>query len=461
MILLFLPSFNLFLTAPDRLAPGAFRLPDRMRYGRIDGVLSEKKSNKVYGVGELTETIRGLLRPLEKIYLEGEISGWKLYPSGHAYFTAKDGSAQISCVMFSSALQRCKAAERLRDGAKVCLYGRIDVYPARGNYQFVVLAAKIAGEGDLMAKFMELKERLAGEGLFESSRKRPLPFLPHRIGIVTSSAGAVIHDMCNVFYRRFPNLEIRLYPVKVQGPGAKEEIAEGVEFFNRCGDWKADVLIVGRGGGSFEDLWAFNEECVVRAVASSRIPVVSAVGHESDFTLCDYAADVRAGTPSIAAEMTVPDKSELVAKVRDLAGRLRRSPEHAFEIRAQKTDHLGDRLASALKDALVRSESRLARAAQSLVPDLKEAVIRAESRLSAADRRLSPVIDSFTAALALRLSTASAKLGLLDPGGPLKRGYSLTLDATGRIVRDSSELAPGALITTRLGKGEVKSRVEA
>jgi exodeoxyribonuclease VII large subunit len=266
--------------------------------------------------------------------------------------------------------------------------------------------------------------------------------------------------MCNVFSRRFPNLEIRLYPVKVQGPGAKEEIAEGVEFFNRCRDWKADVLIVGRGGGSFEDLWAFNEECVVRAVAGSRIPVVSAVGHESDFTLCDYAADMRAGTPSIAAEITVPDKAKLVAKMRDLTTRLKRAPEHAFEIRAQKTDHLASRLVSSLKDALTRVESHITNAAQRLTPCLKEATMRAENRIAFADRRLLPAIDATCAKMSIRLSAASAKLGLLDPGSPLKRGYSLTLNADGRIIRDSAELSPGEVITSRFGKGEVRSRVE-
>ena len=200
--------------------------------------MAEEAEKKIYGVSELTDIIKGLLKPFDKIFVEGEISGWKIYPSGHAYFTLKDEGAQLSCVMFSSALARCKAAPRLKDGAKVCLYGRLDVYAPRGNYQMVVLAAKIAGEGDLMAKFNELKEKLQGEGLFDTARKRPLPFLPHRIAVVTSPAGAVIHDMCTVLTRRFPNLEIRLYPVKVQGPGAKEEIVAGIQVFNRpSADW--------------------------------------------------------------------------------------------------------------------------------------------------------------------------------------------------------------------------------
>ena len=310
--------------------------------------MAEEAEKKIYGVSELTDIIKGLLKPFDKIFVEGEISGWKIYPSGHAYFTLKDEGAQLSCVMFSSALARCKAAPRLKDGAKVCLYGRLDVYAPRGSYQMVVLAAKIAGEGDLMAKFNELKEKLQGEGLFDKARKRPLPFLPHRIAVVTSPAGAVIHDMCTVLTRRFPNLEIRLYPVKVQGPGAKEEIVEGIQFFNRpSADWKPDVLIVGRGGGSIEDLWAFNEECVVRAVVASRVPVVSAVGHETDFTLCDFAADVRAGTPSIAAELVVPEKEKLLRRIDEAAGRLARAPRQAGETFAQRIDHLELRMTTA------------------------------------------------------------------------------------------------------------------
>ena len=383
--------------------------------------MAEEAEKKIYGVSELTDIIKGLLKPFDKIFVEGEISGWKIYSSGHAYFTLKDEGAQLSCVMFSSALARCKAAPQLKDGAKVCLYGRLDVYAPRGNYQMVVLAAKIAGEGDLMAKFNELKEKLQGEGLFEglfdTARKRPLPFLPHRIAVVTSPAGAVIHDMCTVLTRRFPNLEIRLYPVKVQGPGAKEEIVEGIQFFNRpSADWQPDVLIVGRGGGSIEDLWAFNEECVVRAVVASDVPVVSAVGHETDFTLCDFAADVRAGTPSIAAEIVVQEKEKLLRRIDDL-------------------DRAAQRLAPALKEAVAAAERRLARSEPRLLPAMREALAKGLRRLS----------------------TAQAKLELLDPGSPLKRGYSLTFDADGRIVRTAEAVKPGDRLTTRLGVGEIAS----
>ena len=422
--------------------------------------MAEEAEKKIYGVSELTDIIKGLFKPFDKIFVEGEISGWKIYPSGHAYFTLKDEGAQLSCVMFSSALARCKAASRLKDGAKVCLYGRLDVYAPRGSYQMVVLAAKIAGEGDLMAKFNELKEKLQGEGLFDTARKRPLPFLPHRIAVVTSPAGAVIHDMCTVLTRRFPNLEIRLYPVKVQGPGAKEEIVEGIQFFNRpSADWKPDVLIVGRGGGSIEDLWAFNEECVVRAVVASCVPVVSAVGHETDFTLCDFAADVRAGTPSIAAELVVPEKEKLLRRIDEAAGRLARAPRQAGETFAQRIDHLELRMTTALRNGTTPVASRLDRAAQRLAPALKEAVAAAERRLARSEPRLLPAMREAVAKGLRRLSTAQAKLELLDPGSPLKRGYSLTFDAEGRIVRCAETVKPGDRLTTRLGVGEIASVV--
>ena len=413
---------------------------------------------KVYGVSELTDAIKDLFKRFDKIYVEGEISGWKVYSSGHAYFTVKDENAQLSCVMFSSAISRCKAASRLRDGAKVCLYGRLDVYAPRGSYQMVVLAAKIAGEGDLMARFNELKERLGKEGLFDRGRKRKLPFLPHRIGIVTSPSGAVIHDMCTVLTRRFPNLEIRLYPVKVQGPGAKEEIVEGIRFFNTSSAvWKPDILIVGRGGGSIEDLWAFNEECVVRAVAESAVPTISAVGHETDFTLCDFAADIRAGTPSIAAEIAVPVKAELMDQVKGLAERLKRAPERAGEVYAQRIDHLALRLSAALRASAAAAEARLSRSAQRLLPALKDSLVDAERRLSAIDQKLLPAAGEAISKCERRLIAAEAKMKLLDPNNPLKRGYSLTFAADGSIVRNASSVKPGDVLATRLADGEILS----
>ena len=253
-----------------------------------------KELPKPYTVSGLTAEIKaGLEARFTRIYVEAEISGWRLYPSGHAYFTLKDSGAQIPAVMFKTSYEACLRKHpgietQLKDGAKVLVYGNVTVYPPRGNYQLMVLAAKLVGEGDLMQRYLELKAKLEKEGLFDCARKRPLPFLPRRIGIVTSEAGAVIHDMCTVLTRRFPALEIRLHPCLVQGETAPATIVAGIRYFNsrsddptirRSDDWTPDLLIVARGGGSFEDLFCFNDEALVREVAASRIPTISAVGH--------------------------------------------------------------------------------------------------------------------------------------------------------------------------------------
>jgi exodeoxyribonuclease VII large subunit len=375
-----------------------------------------------YSVSSLTAKLKSVLEGgFTRIYVEAEISGWKLYPSGHAYFTLKDSGAQIQAVMFASSLARCRAKAGLKDGAKVLVYGNVSVYAPRGNYQLTVLAAKLTGEGDLMQRYLELKERLGKEGLFDASRKRRLPWLPRRIAIVTSEAGAVIHDMCTVIMRRFPAVEVRLFPCQVQGAEAPSSIVRGIEYFNSQADgsgdggWRADVLVIARGGGSFEDLFCFNDETLVRAVAASRIPTVSAVGHETDFTLCDFVADVRAGTPSIAAETVVPVLSEISSRLSELNARLAASLRQKGEWFAQRTDHLDDSLAGAL--ALCRQ--------------------RLENRFSRAETRLA----------------------LLSPYSVLERGYSLTVDEKGEVVKDSAVLRPGARITTRLCRGEVVSEV--
>ena len=380
--------------------------------------MSGEVQPKPYSVSSLTAQLKSALESkFARIYVEAEISGWKLYPSGHAYFTLKDSGAQIQAVMFANALARCRAKAGLKDGAKVVVYANVSVYAPRGNYQLVVLAAKIAGEGDLMQRYLELKERLGKEGLFEPGRKRPLPFLPRRIGIVTSEAGAVIHDMCTVLTRRFPAVEIRLFPCQVQGSEAPATIVRGIGYFNESSDWTADVIIVARGGGSFEDLFCFNDETLVRAVAASRIPTVSAVGHETDFTLCDFAADVRAGTPSIAAERVVPVLSEILARLDAFEGRLLTSLRSKGEWFAQRVDHLGDSLAGALAIYRERLENRFAR--------------------------------------------AETRLALLSPYSVLERGYSLTVTESGNVVRDSASLAPGERIVTRFCKGEGVSEVVA
>ena len=430
----------------------------------------EKETPKPYSVSSLTAELKAALEGrFTRIYVEAEISGWKLYPSGHAYFTLKDAGAQISAVMFASSLARCKAKAGLKDGAKVLVYGNVSVYAPRGNYQLVVLAAKLVGEGDLMQRYLELKAKLEKEGLFDRARKRPLPKMPRRIGIVTSEAGAVIHDMCTVLMRRFPALEIRLYPCLVQGETAPATIIAGIRYFNACGDrnvaapagwtcgsvpaggaaevgaatflspqtWTADLLIVARGGGSFEDLFCFNDEALVREVAASKIPTISAVGHETDYTLCDFAADVRAGTPSIAAEIAVPVLSDLTAQLSTLNSQLSTALRSRGEFFAQRVDQLADALAASLTIALSRAERRLAGLRPQLEPAVRLCLQRAESRLE----------------------TAAAKLKAYSPYGVLERGYSLTTAADGSVVRDAAQLKGGDVLTTRLAKGTVKSVV--
>ncbi len=407
---------------------------------------------RVFSVTALTQSIRKNLlsnnAKLADVWIEGEISGNKIYSSGHRYFALKDANATISCVLFAFNVGACdegfraalRQGESSVDGLKVQAQGELDLNMSRGQYSFKVKRLRIAGQGDKMAAFNALKAKLEAEGLNKLDHpnlRRPLPFLPHRIAIVTSPSGAVIHDMCTVLTRRFPNLEIRLFPVKVQGEGAVSEIVGGIEFFNTSA-WVPDVLIVGRGGGSVEDLWAFNEEPVVRAVAGSRIPVISAVGHESDTTLCDYVADLRAGTPSIAAERAVPVKAELVARVQELLARLEKAPQQAYESLVQHIDDLSFRLGAHLKEIAAAFERRLQRVALRLDPAMSSAYQRAESRLK----------------------TAAAGLRHLSPYGVLERGYSITLDAEGRVVRGVDGLATGARLTTRLADGTAMSVVE-
>ena len=408
---------------------------------------------RVFSVTALTQSIRKNLlsnnAKLADVWIEGEISGNKIYSSGHRYFALKDANATISCVLFAFNVGACdegfraalRQGESSVDGLKVQAQGEIDLNMSRGQYSFKVKRLRIAGQGDKMAAFNALKAKLEAEGLNKLDHpnlRRPLPFLPHRIAIVTSLSGAVIHDMCTVLTRRFPNLEIRLFPVKVQGEGAVTAIVGGIEYFNTSA-WVPDVLIVGRGGGSVEDLWPFNEAPVVYAVARSRIPVISAVGHESDTTLCDYVADFRAGTPSIAAERAVPVKAELVARVQELSARLEKAPQQAYESLVQHVDDLSFRLGAYLKEVAAVFERSLQRLALRLDPAMTSAYQRAESRLK----------------------TAAAGLRHLSPYGVLERGYSITLNAEGRVVRGVEGLAPGARLMTRLADGTAMSVVES
>ena len=433
--------------------------------------MAEAAPEKIFSVGKLTLSIRKNLlannAKLAGVWIEGEVSGLKTYSSGHRYFTLKDKDAQISCVLFSFRVTGCDEGFRAKlaegdeapNGLKVQVTGELDLNMSRGQYSFKVTRVRLAGLGDRMAQYNALKSKLEAEGLNKLDHpelRRPLPFLPHRIGIVTSSAGAVIHDMCNVLTRRFPNIEIRLFPVKVQGDGAANEIVGGIRYFQTSA-WRPDVLIVGRGGGSVEDLWAFNEEPVVRAVAESAVPVISAVGHESDTTLCDHVADLRAGTPSIAAERAVPVKAELAAQLADLAARLSRAPRQHAEGQVQQLDYLSLRLGKALEGVAARAERRLRDASARLAPALKETVARMEMRVQRAALRLEQPIPTALHRAEGALREQAARLDLLNPYAVLTRGYSITTDADGRVVRRADAVRPGDRLTTRLAEGEVAS----
>ena len=412
-----------------------------------------------YSVAALTGEIKRLLEgSFTKIFVEGEISGWRVYPSGHAYFTLKDAEAQIGCVMFASSLARCNARDGLKDGAKVLVYANCTAYAPRGNYQLVVLAAKLAGQGDLMQKYLELKAKLEREGLFDPAKKRPLPFLPRRIGIVTSEAGAVIHDMCTVMTRRFPAVEIRLYPSLVQGETAPATLLAGLRYFNAT-EWNPDLVILARGGGSFEDLFCFNDEALVRQVAAMKAPIISAVGHETDFTLCDFAADRRAGTPSIAAEIAVPVLTELRERLAKSDTRLTGALRERGEFFAQRLDHLADGLGTALAHALSLTERRLERTQTGLASSLALAVARAGERLAGISPRLRPSVDFAVERASSRLDKARGALDLLSPFKVLERGYSLVTDAEGRVLTDAASAAPGEAVSIRLGRGALDAEV--
>jgi len=386
-------------------------------------------------VSQLTVQIKGLLEgSFPDLWVEGEISNLSIPQSGHAYFTLKDEHSQIRSVLFRSSQRFLKFT--LQHGLQVICRGRVSVYEQRGEYQLIVDYIEPKGVGALQMAFEQLKTKLEKEGLFDLDHKRPLPLLPRRIGIITSPTGAAIRDMLRVIKRRHPRMQILLYPVPVQGPEAAPAIVEAILYFNR--EQNVDVMIVGRGGGSLEDLWAFNEETVARAIFASAIPVISAVGHETDYTIADFVADLRAPTPSAAAEMVV--KSE-----------------------------------ESFREFIISHESGLIRSIRRKI-DLTRASLREYSRMLGDPRRLleqyTQRLDELTGRLATGLShhvrrdralLASLTSGLdhLNPLSILSRGYSITkILPAGVILKDPSEVRDGDLLSTRLYQGEVMSRVE-
>ena len=431
---------------------------------------------KIYSISELSLEIRNLLeRQFPDVWVTGEVSNLRAAGSGHLYFTLKDETAQLRAVCFRNQARYLKF--KPQDGLAVIARGRLGVYEARGEYQLYVEFLEPAGLGALQLAFEQLKQKLAAEGLFDPRRKKSLPMLPRTIGVVTSPTGAVIRDILRVLHRRFSNVNVLLYPVKVQGEGAAQEIAQGIEHFGRKA--RVDVTIVARGGGSLEDLWAFNEEIVARAIAASKTPVISAVGHETDFTIADFVADLRAPTPSAAAELVVRRKqdlaSELQARMRHMgqvirlkisqarqtladlhAQRVFQSMLTRIAARAQRVDEGVAALERSMRARLHAARQEWLRASSGVVRyDFTRHLRLKRAALGDREQKLQNDIRSLVTARRNRLAQLEAVLKERSPRTLLDRGYSIVRDREGKLVRDAALVAIGDDIAIYLSRGEL------
>jgi len=417
---------------------------------------------KVFTVGELTRQIRGTLETkFRAVWVQGEISNYKLQPSGHQYFTLKDQRAQISCVIWRDTI--APPRRPLVDGTQVQVYGTVTVFEARGQYQLNVQILQTRGVGLLQAKFEALKRKLEAEGLFAPERKRPLPKFPRRLGIVTSPTGAAIRDMLNVLRRRAPWLQILINPVRVQGTGAAQEIAVAIRELALPNEAFAplDLIVVTRGGGSIEDLWEFNEEIVARAIFNSGVPVVSAVGHEIDFTICDFVADLRAPTPSAAAELIVPDIVDLQRRLDGCTRALSRQLLSRIRDAQQCLDHAQETLQRCLAhriDSYKRGLFHITRALQARSP-ARELTMR-RNRFADLQRRLVASPARLLENARHRFQRIEGILRVLGPDATLRRGYSITMNEHGKIIRTISAVRPKMKICTRVSDGEFGSETQ-
>ena len=437
----------------------------------------EDASPRIYTVGEITADIKAILEAaFDTVWLEGEISNYRVAASKHAYFVLKDDKAQIRCVMFRHRAMGIKFEPG--DGDQVLLHGEVTVYNARGEYQVIVDRMEPRGLGALQKAFEQLKVKLAGEGLFDAAAKKPLPPFPWKVGVITSPTGAAVRDIIQVITRRNPKTAILLYPVKVQGEGAAREIAAAIDEMNRFAD--IDALIVGRGGGSIEDLWAFNEECVARAIYASRIPVVSAVGHEVDFTIADFVADVRAPTPSAAAELVVPVLqdiaddlqrlnrglvSSLQTRIRDCRTQLQnfagrrffREPLQMVQPAFQRLDDLRQRLARALGQWLTLRTERLDRKIRELAHvSPARNIVFLKQRQAALRHQMIRQVVSRTQLNREKFEGIVKNLNALNPLTILERGYSICTDTvTGKALKSSDHVSTGDSVRVRLAKGKL------
>ena len=392
----------------------------------------------IFSVSEANNFIKALLDAvpqLQTIFVRGEISNYKCYPSGHHYFTLKDEGSALRCVMFRG--MAAKLRFRPENGMKVVAFGRIGVFPRDGGYQLYCSDLSVQGVGDLHVAFEQLKEALGKEGLFDPAHKKPLPKYPRRIAIITSSAGAAVHDMLRILKARWPMSEVVLLPVRVQGAEAPAEIAGALRYANK---WKvADLIITGRGGGSIEDLWAFNDERVARAIYASDLPVISAVGHEPDVTISDFVADARASTPSNAAEIAVPEQKELRRRLDTLSARMEQSEQKRVKALRERYEAL--------------ARSRVLRDPMAFIDDKR-------LLLDYTQRKLSTLAQAQTAQRAQRFASLAASLDALSPLKVLGRGYAVARDENGTILRAAEEASVGEMIEVLLGQGSLMCTVD-
>jgi exodeoxyribonuclease VII large subunit len=435
---------------------------------------------KTFTVAELNARIRGLLgEEFDDVWVAGEISGSKTATSGHCYFTLKDHDAQLRCVCFRQNLRYLKF--KPQDGMAVLARGHIDVYEARGEYQLLVEAIEPQGHGALQFAFEQLKKKLAGEGLFDAARKRPIPRLPQRIGIVTSPSGAVVRDITEILSRRFPGLHLRIYPASVQGEGSVEAVCRGIDYFSNSG-W-AQVVIVARGGGSLEDLWTFNEELVARAIAASSVPVISAVGHETDFTIADFVADLRAATPSAAAELAICPREQILEQLTVFDQKLLQVSRYRLAMATRALHERGVERASAvfhrkvgrLQQRVDELDYRMRGRAQSVAAakrkrledltarlrrqDLRLRMARARQRLEAADTAAAQLIRLRLTRAHGALNPLVAHLTQLSPLKILERGYAIVTNELGAIVKQPVDAPPDSKVDIRIAQGRMAARV--
>jgi len=417
------------------------------------------QTSKVFTVSELTRSIRGTLEAkFRSVWVQGEISNYRPNPSGHQYFTLKDQRAQISCVIWRDTM--LPPRQPLVDGTQAQVYGIVTVFEARGQYQLNVQILQPRGVGLLQAKFEALKRKLEAEGLFAPERKRPLPKFPRRIGIVTSPSGAAIRDMLNVLRRRAPWLQILINPVRVQGTGAAQEIAVAIrELALPNVNWQPpDLIVVTRGGGSIEDLWEFNEEIVARAIFHSAVPIVSAVGHEIDFTISDFVADFRAPTPSAAAELIVPDINDLRRGIDGCTRALARQLLNRVRDAQQRLDHARETLQRCLShklDSYRRGLLHITRALQARSP-ARELMLR-RNRFADLHRRLVACPNRLLENARHRFHHMEGILRVLSHEATLQRGYSITMTERGKIIRTIAAVRPKMKIRTHVSDGEFRS----